>query len=107
MANEQNLRTPTSEEAKAMQKKSVEKRYENKIKKGLIADAILSALTEDDLHEMARGMIDRAKESSDDLVKLRDTIGEKPIDKVEQNMNVRSEKLDSVFDQVGGEGLTE
>ena len=80
MANEQNLRTPTSEEARAMQQKSVEKRYENKIRRGLIAEAILSELSEEDLHDMARGIIERAKKDSDDLVKLRDTIGEKPKD---------------------------
>lgn len=83
MANEQNLRTPTSEEAKAMQKKSVEKRYENKIKRGLIASAILETLSEKDLHDIARGIIDRAKENSGDLVAMRDTIGEKPTEKVE------------------------
>jgi hypothetical protein len=82
MANEQNLRTPTSEEARAMQTRSVEKRYENKIKRGLIADAILSVLSEEDLHEIARGIIERAKDNSDDLVKLRDTIGEKPKDEL-------------------------
>ena len=84
MANEQNLRTPTSEEAKAMQKKSVEKRYENKIKRGLIASAILEVLSEEDLHDIARGLIDRSKENSNDLVAMRDTIGEKPTEKVEQ-----------------------
>ena len=87
MANEQNLRTPTSEEAKAMQKKSVEKRYENKIRKGLIADAILDALSEEDLHDIARGMIDRAKENSSDLIAMRDTIGEKPVEKHEVKLN--------------------
>lgn len=95
MANEQNLRTPTSEEATAMQKKSVKKRYENKIRKGLIADAILDALSEEDLHEIARGMIDRAKESSNDLVAMRDTIGEKPVDRSVQ-ANIDAEYLASV-----------
>ena len=95
MANAQNLRTPTSEEAKAMQKKSVEKRYENKIKRGLIASAILDALSEDDLHDIARGIIERSKENSNDLVAMRDTIGEKPVDKVEQ-VNIDAEYEQSV-----------
>ena len=82
MANEQNLRTPTHDEAVAMQKKSVEKRHENKIRRGLIADAILKELSEDDLNEIARGIIERSKENSDDLVKMRDTIGEKPRDEI-------------------------
>ena len=79
MANEQNLKPITSsEQARAMQEKSVEKRYENKIKMGLIASAILEELSEDDLREIARGIIDRSKDNSEDLVKMRDTIGEKP-----------------------------
>jgi hypothetical protein len=45
---------------------------------GLIANAILEELSEDDLREIARGIIDRSKDNSDDLVKMRDTIGEKP-----------------------------
>ena len=89
MANEQNLRTPTSEEAREMQKKSVEKRYENKIKRGLIASAILDELSEDDLREIARGIINRSKDNSEDLVKMRDTIGEKPKEQVQvDNMMV-------------------
>lgn len=79
MANEQNLQPITStERARELQAKSVAKRYENKIKRGIIADAILAELSDDDLQEIARGIIERSKESSDDLVKLRDTIGEKP-----------------------------
>lgn len=38
---------------------------------------------------------------------VRDSAGQKPIDRVDQNMNLRSEKLDSVFTQVGGKGLKE
>ena len=37
MSNENNLRTPTSEEAKEMQKKSAEKRKENNAKKKLMS----------------------------------------------------------------------
>lgn len=98
MANEQNLRTPTSEEAKAMQEKSVQKRYENKIKKGLIASAILDELSQEDLHEIARGMIDRAKENSSDLVAMRDTIGEKPSEKVDLSIEDESAReIDEYF----------
>lgn len=98
MAKEDNLRTPTSEEAKAMQVKSVEKRYENKIKRGLIASAILEVLSEEDLHDIARGMINRAKENSSDLIAMRDTIGEKPSDKVEVAINDDSTReMDEYF----------
>ena len=80
MANEQNLRPFDSNTAREAQAKSVEKRYENKIKKGLIASAILEVLSEDDLREIARGIIERSKENSNDLIAMRDTIGEKPKD---------------------------
>lgn len=87
MANIQNLRTPTSEEAREMQKRAVEKRAENKIKRGLIAEAIMKELSEQDLHEIARGIIERAKEASTDLVAMRDTIGEKPKDILDISSN--------------------
>lgn len=87
MANIDNLRTPTSEEAKEMQKKSVEARHENNIKRKLIEEAIRKELTEEDLHDIARGIIKRAKEYTPDLVALRDTLGEKPIDRIEADVN--------------------
>lgn len=87
MANIDNLRTPTSEEAKEMQKKSVEARHENNIKRKLIEEAIRKEITEEDLHEIARGIIKRAKEYTSDLVALRDTLGEKPVDRIEADVN--------------------
>ena len=80
MANEQNLRTPTSEEAREMQQKSVEARNKNTIKRRLIEEAIRKELTEEDLHDIARGIIKRSKENTYDLVAMRDTLGEKPIE---------------------------
>lgn len=38
---------------------------------------------------------------------VRDTVGQKPVEKHEQNVIVQSEKLEDVFAQMGGEGLTE
>ncbi len=90
MANTQNLRTPTSEEAKAMQEKSVEARYENKIKRKLIEEAIRKELKDDDLHEIARGIIDRAKDNTYDLIAMRDTLGEKPIEKQENIVSMNN-----------------
>lgn len=107
MANEQNLIKFNSETGKENQPKSVESRYRNKIKKGLIADAILEELTVDDLREIARGMIDRSKENSGDLVAMRDTIGEKPTDRVEASLVNNNGKLNSIFEQMGGEELIE
>lgn len=100
MANLQNLRTPTSEEAREMQEKSVQKRYENKVKRGIVADAILESLTEEDLHEIARGIIDRSKKSSNDLTAMRDTIGEKPVDQVTiMNIDKSLEEMEEFFNK--------
>ena len=103
MANEQNLIPITSSErARALQEKSVEKRYENKIKKGLIASAILEVLTEEDLQEIARELVDRAKKSSSDLIAMRDTIGEKPVEKQEITVNDDSTReMDEYFARHG------
>ena len=80
MAKEDNLIHFDSERGKEMQKKSVEARYENKIKRRLIEEAIRSELTDDDLRDIARGIIDRSKDNTYDLVAMRDTLGEKPIE---------------------------
>jgi hypothetical protein len=84
-------------------KKSAEARREKK----LIKDRILERMGEEDWDAYIDGIIARAKESKADAEFLRDTIGEKPVERHEQNVTFESEKLASVFDQVGGEGLTE
>jgi len=89
-----NLRTPTSDEAKDMQKKSVEKRYENKVKRKLIEEAIRKELKEKDLHEIARNLINRAKKNSQDLIAMRDTLGEKPKDKIEADVGITNINVD-------------
>lgn len=86
MANIENLRTPTSEEAREMQKKSVEARNENKIKRKLIEEAIRKELTDKDLLDIARGIIKRAKDNTYDLIAMRDTLGEKPADKIDADI---------------------
>lgn len=87
MANEKNLKPIrkgelTKEEAKkrgsAGGKKSAQKRKENK----LIRDRILAMMNEDDWDEMILGVIARAKDSDKAFEILRDTIGQKPIEKV-------------------------
>lgn len=84
MANIENLAIINdSERAKELQKKSVEKRMENKIKNKLIENAIRKELTDEDLQEIARNLITRAKRNNNDLITMRDTIGEKPTDRIE------------------------
>lgn len=80
-----------SDRAKELQKKSVEKRLENKVKNKLIEEAIRKQLTDDDLQEIARNLITRSKRNSNDLTIMRDTIGEKPTDKVEANVTANIE----------------
>lgn len=87
MANEQNLRTPSTSEAREMQKLSARKRSENIKEKKLIKDRILERMGADDWDEYIDGIIARAKESKADAEFLRDTIGEKPIEKHEVKLN--------------------
>lgn len=81
MANIKNLRTPTTEEAREMQKKSAAKRVQNNKERKLLKESILEEAREDDWQQMTRNLIDRAKNNSKDFETLRDTIGEKPKDR--------------------------
>lgn len=92
MANEQNL-IPiqkgelTKEEAKRRGsnggKRSAEVRRENK----LIKDRILERMGERDWDEMIDGLIQRSKDSVKDFEVLRDTIGQKPTEHIEADVN--------------------
>lgn len=86
MANEQNLKPIrkgdlSKEELKKRQsnggKKSAEVRRENK----LIKDRILERMGETDWNTMIDGLIERAKDNDKAFEILRDTIGQKPLDK--------------------------
>lgn len=81
-ANIKNLRTPSTEEAREMQKKSAEKRSQNIKERKLIRQIIEERLGGADLEEIVDNLIERAKHDSKDFEVLRDTAGEKPIDKV-------------------------
>ena len=95
MANEQNLvslatrsQRERTEIAKKGQPASVKARKENK----LIKDRILERMQAKDWDEYIDGIIARAKESKADAEFLRDTIGERPSDKVELSVNDDSAK---------------
>lgn len=90
MAKEDNLIHFDSERGKEMQKKSVEARYENKIKRKMIEEAIRNELKDEDLRDIARGIIDRAKDNTYDLIAMRDTLGEKPKDVVEHQGEINN-----------------
>ena len=80
--NMQNLRTPSTEEAREMQKKSAEKRSQNIKERKLIRQVIEERLGGGDLEEIVDNLIDRAKRDSRDFEALQSALGQKPVDKV-------------------------
>lgn len=103
MANEQNLKPIrkgelTKEEAKKRGsnggKRSVEVRRENK----LIKDRILERMGETDWDTMIDNLISRAMETDKAFEILRDTVGQKPTEKVDLSVNDESAKeIDDYF----------
>nr|DAO40697.1 MAG TPA: hypothetical protein [Caudoviricetes sp.] len=83
MPNPENLRTPTSEEAREMQKKSAAKRKQNTIEKKVIKEILEKRLKIRDLEEMLDNLIERAKEDSRDFEVLQASLGQKPIDRIQ------------------------
>lgn len=104
--NEKNLiPIRSTDEAREMQLKSARKRSENAKERKLIKERILERMDEDDWDEMIDGVIVRAKESDKGFEVLRDTIGERPTERVAMQTEV-SPKLAEIFDQIAcGEGL--
>ena len=80
--NIKNLRTPSTEEARKMQLKSVQKRSQNIKERKLIRAVIEERLGNEDLEEIVDNLIARAKENSKDFETLQAAIGQKPVDKV-------------------------
>ena len=81
-ANIENLRTPSTEQAREMQKKSAEKRSQNIKERKLIRQVIEERLGGVDLEEIVDNLIDRAKHDSKDFEVLQSALGQKPVDKV-------------------------
>ena len=81
-ANIENLRTPSTEEAREMQKKSAQKRSQNIKERKLIRQVIEERLGGADLEEIVDNLIDRAKNDSKDFEVLQSALGQKPVDKV-------------------------
>ena len=80
--NIQNLRTPSTEEAREMQRKSAKKRSQNIKEKKLIRQVIEERLGGEDLEEIVDNLIDRAKYDSKDFEVLQASLGQKPVEKV-------------------------
>lgn len=80
--NIENLRTPSTEEAREMQLKSAQKRSQNIKERKLIRAVIEERLGNEDLEEIVDNLIARAKENNKDFETLQAAIGQKPVDKV-------------------------
>ena len=86
--NMQNLRTPSTEEAREMQKKSAKKRSQNIKERKLIRQVIEERLGGADLDEIVDNLIDRAKHDSRDFEVLQAALGQKPVEKVQATQTV-------------------
>ena len=80
--NIENLRTPSTEEAREMQLKSAQKRSQNIKERKLIRAVIEERLGNEDLEEIVDNLIARAKENSKDFETLQAAIGQKPVERV-------------------------
>lgn len=81
-ANKENLRTPSTEQAREMQKKSAKKRSQNIKERKLIRQVIEERLGGGDLEEIVDNLIFRAKFDSKDFEVLQAALGQKPVEKV-------------------------
>ena len=86
--NMHNLRTPSTEQAREMQKKSAEKRSQNIKERKLIRQVIEERLDGADLEEIVDNLIDRAKRDSKDFEVLQSALGQKPVEKVQTTQTV-------------------
>ena len=102
--NIENLRTPSTEEAREMQLKSAQKRSQNIKERKLIRAVIEERLGNEDLEEIVDNLIARAKENSKDFETLQAAIGQEPVDKVQMKTDVNiadsAERLSNMFEQI-------
>lgn len=85
MANPQNLKPFKKGEKRAREcsAKGNARKKEKALWRRTLKEGIQSNMTEDDWNQIAKNLIERAKEDTKAFEVLRDTIGEKPTDKVE------------------------
>ena len=105
MANEQNLKPIrkgdlSKEELKKRQSNGGKKSAQARREKKLIRERILERMGENDWDEMIDGLIGRAMESDKAFEILRDTIGQKPTDRVELNdISAEQSRLSELLEQ--------
>lgn len=73
----------STERARELQKKSAEARSNNLKEKKIFKEAIAERLGEADFDEIIDNLIKRAKKNDKSLEILRDTLGQRPVDKAE------------------------
>jgi hypothetical protein len=98
MANEENLKPiRNSEMARKLQEKSVKKRKENQLARKTFRESLLLLLEQDDTqNKINEALIQKAMQGDTKAFEvLRDTVGEKPVDKVETEV-VSTIKVDVV-----------
>lgn len=88
MANEQNLKPPTTEEARERGKKGGIASGKSRKRMKTFKEAILNTTSEDELEKMIERIKDNVMKKGDiqSAIFLRDTIGQKPTDKT-KNVN--------------------
>ena len=79
----------SKELAKEMQLKSAEKRKENNQAKLIFKEAIEKRMGIDDFNEIIDNLITRAKLEDKSLEVLRDTLGQKPKEQIEQKQEIK------------------
>ena len=90
----------SKELAKEMQLKSAEKRKENNQAKLIFKEAIEKRMGIDDFNEIIDNLIIRAKLEDKSLEVLRDTLGQKPKEQIEQKQDIKI-SMDNNLDNWG------
>ena len=109
MGNEKNLipqNRRTKEEQREIARKGGKRSGEVRRENKLIRDRIIERMGEKDWNTMIDNLILRAQDDTKSFEVLRDTIGQKPTERVDMTVG-KSEKLDDIFSQLGGDGLEE
>ena len=99
MANEQNLKPiRDSKRARELQEKAAQKQRENIAKRKTLKEELLLLLSQDDnQNKMSISLLKKALNGDTKAFEIiRDTIGEKPVDKVQANVFNYEESLKAV-----------
>ena len=75
-----------SEVARQLQERSVQKRKENQLERKIFKDELIKRLGDKDFNEIIDNLILRAKKDDKSFEVLRDTMGQKPSEKIEANL---------------------